>query len=93
MPGLSRRREEDMRAGRFESEARVSDFGKIQAGPSGLSRPIFKCSQCGKTFLERSRHCPRCDTRTMGEIRPIPEKYREQLRENEIRRIRRKHGA
>lgn len=93
MPGLSHRREEYLRAGRFESEARISDFKAMRTGPSGLSRRVFTCSSCGKMFLERSRHCPRCDSTTMGEVKSIPEEYREKLRDKEIRRLRRKHGA
>jgi rubrerythrin len=69
---MSRRNEEDVRADRLESEVRASDLEKLQSKvKNGDHFKLFKCSKCDHLFEERSITCPRCDTRTMGEIRRI----------------------
>lgn len=71
MPSYQRRKEEDIRAGRLESEIRASDMqrlNKVQA--KGEKVRIFMCSNCKRIFEEKSRTCPRCDTHTMGELKP-----------------------
>lgn len=92
MPGLARRREMDLRSQRFESEVRISDMQKMKASPTHLINRTYKCSRCHHLFEERSRYCPRCDTKSMGEIKAIPEQHRQRANENAVRRLRRKHG-
>ncbi len=85
MPSLSRRRNFDGRHERLESEVRVSEMqGKDFAG----SRK-FLCQQCGHVYQEKSRNCPRCDKRTMAEIRPIPDRDLDEARRNARRRAER----
>ncbi len=67
MPSLNRRREQDGRAGRFESEVRTVDI----QDPSFAAKRKFMCSGCRQMFEERSRVCPRCDKKTMGELKPL----------------------
>ena len=91
MPSLSRRREMDQRSSRFESEFTISQLSKLTASPTRIREKLFKCGKCNHLYAERSRHCPRCDKKTMGELRPIPERERMRLKENEIRRINKKN--
>lgn len=79
MPGLSRRREEDIRADRFESQIRKDDLKS--------NTRVFVCSKCRYPFEEKSRNCPRCDTKTMNEIKPIPPQYVEEARRKAIRKM------
>lgn len=66
MPNLSRRREEDGRAERFESEVRESEL----RNSSFAEKRKFMCSKCHRMFEEKSRTCPRCESgRTMGELK------------------------
>jgi len=72
VPSYSRRNEEDVRAGRLESEVRASDLQRMQATvKAGGKVKFYQCSNCHRLFEERSRTCPRCDTRTMGSLDPI----------------------
>lgn len=89
MPGLSRRRDTDSRNGRFESEMLANDMSD---GTALKAAHKYQCSQCGKAFMERSLNCPRCDKKTMGELKLIPEQYRMRAREGAIRRARAKIG-
>lgn len=89
MPNLSRRREADLRSDRFESEVRQSDM----QDPSFAAKRKFMCSGCGYMFEEKSRNCPRCDKRTMGELKPIPSQHLEEARRNSIKRALAGRGA
>lgn len=82
MPSLSRRREEDGRRERLESEVREEDM----KGKDFTKVRKFMCSGCGHLYLEKSRNCPRCDKRTMGEIKPIPSQYLDEAHRNALRR-------
>lgn len=82
MPSLSRRRDEDGRRERLESEVRSQD---MQAKDFAAKRK-FQCIRCGHMYEERSRYCPRCDTHTMGELRPIDSQHIEEARRNALRR-------
>lgn len=90
MPGLARRRELDLRSASFESEARISDVQRFKVGGDGrhIQDKLFKCDKCHHLFRERSRNCPRCDTKTMMHVRPFPEAEREKFRQRRIREIR-----
>ena len=98
MPGRARRREMDLRSTRFESEFRVSELQRLRSAPEGMkdshgtAKRVYTCSNCQHIFEERSRVCPRCDTRTMGEIRPIPERLREEALRKSVERLRAKHA-
>lgn len=87
MPSRERRREFDLRSGRFESEIRDAEMAK---GVLVNRTQLPKCSRCNRVFEEISKVCPRCETRTMGYIRPIPEKYLDEARRNSLRRLRAK---
>jgi rRNA maturation endonuclease Nob1 len=66
------KREEDVRADRFESEVRTSELLSLQKKiKQGERFKLYKCSNCDRLYEERSITCPRCGTRTMGEIRRI----------------------
>ena len=67
MPSRERRREVDGRSERFESEIRQSEM----MAPDFAAKRKFMCSRCHFMFEERSRNCPRCDSRTMGELKPL----------------------
>lgn len=82
MPSLGRRRETDFRADRLESEVRQTEL----LNPQFVNARKFQCSKCGRLFEEKSRICPRCETHTMGEIKPIPERYVEEARRGALRR-------
>lgn len=89
MPNLSRRREQDGRAGRFESEVRSTEA----QDPKFAGKKKFMCSRCRNMFEERSRTCPRCETRSMGELKQIPERHLDQARRGAIARARAGKGA
>ncbi len=89
MPSRSRRREDDGRADRLESEVR-----SVEAqDPRFAAARKFMCKGCGHLFEERSRTCPRCDKKTMGELKPIPEKYLSEARRGAFRRAKDGRGA
>ncbi len=88
MPSLSKRRERDFRAGRFESEIRVSELGQIPKNDKGLPT----CMKCHTPFQEASRHCPRCDTKTMAYAREIPDEWKDYARRRALERARRRIG-
>ena len=89
---MPRREESDIRAGRFESELRTSEFKKLKTSETGrIQARVFACSSCGKAFAERSRYCPRCDTKTMGELKPHRESEAERYRAQSIERLRAKY--
>ena len=68
MPSLSRRREIDGRADRFETEVRQTEM----LDKSFAEKRKFMCFICKRLFEEKSRTCPRCERgRTMGEIKPV----------------------
>jgi hypothetical protein len=67
MPSLSRRREDDGRADRLESEVRGTEL----MDPRFQKARKFMCSVCHHMYEEKSRTCPRCDRKTMCEIRPM----------------------
>lgn len=83
MPNLNKRREFDSRSERFESEIR--DQGDANAL---VGKGLYSCSKCRRPFEERSKYCPRCDSKTMGEIKPIPERHLEEARRNAIKKAR-----
>ena len=71
MPSYSRRREEDVRAGRLESEVRASDLQRMQATVNaGGKVRVYMCPHCRRLFEERSKTCPRCDKPGVGELVP-----------------------
>lgn len=82
MPSLSRRRERDARADRFESQIRTPEL----LDPKFAEKRKFMCSGCGYMFEERSKVCPRCDKKTMGELKPIPEQHLAEAQRNAVRR-------
>ncbi len=47
----------------------------------------FMCSNCKHMYEEKSRNCPRCDRKSMGELKQIPERHLEEARRNAIRRL------
>jgi len=55
--------ENDSRAGRFESNIRMSELRNIKK-----EQRIYICQRCHRPFSEKSRYCPVCDTRTMAEV-------------------------
>lgn len=83
MPSLSRRREVDHRAERLESEVRHSEA----QDKSFAEKRKFMCSSCKHMYEERSRNCPRCDKKTMGEIKQIPERHLDEAHRNAVRRL------
>ena len=88
MPSLSRRRDHDSRnTERFESEV----SGAQLKDPSFAAKRKFQCGKCGQLYEERSRFCPRCDSHTMGELKPLT--VSEQERKNSIMRARDGRGA
>ena len=71
MPSYQRRKEEDARASRFESEVRASDLERMKGRQAhGEHVKMYMCSKCHRLFEDRSIVCPRCETKTMGELRP-----------------------
>lgn len=91
MPGLARRREQDTRGPRLESEVTASVLRRMKPHPTRtVERQLYACSRCNTLYEERSRHCPRCDAKTMNEVRHIPEDQRARYRDNELRRLREK---
>lgn len=88
MPSLSRRRETDNRAERLESEVRSSEM----EAPGFQAKRKFMCSGCGHLYEEKSRNCPRCDKKTMGEIKQIRERDLDEAHRNAIRRLKERSG-
>lgn len=88
MPSRARRLEVDLRADRFESEVRQSHL----QDPAFAAKRKFQCGKCGRMFEEKSRTCPRCESRTMGELRRIPDHHLEEARRNSIRRAKEGRG-
>lgn len=84
---MASRDERDLRGDRFESEIRTSEQQALSKVNSRKGLPF--CERCRTAFEEISRTCPRCEKKTMGYLRMIPEDMREQARENAIRRARR----
>jgi len=89
MPSRARRREIDSRADRLESHIR---HGEIANGVLLNRGSLPQCGKCKRVFEEKSKHCPFCDSRTMGLIRPIPEKYKDEAYRRAVREAREKHG-
>ena len=86
---MAARKEWDLRADRFESEMKMSDVKKLKYNEAGsLMSKVFKCKTCNTLYEERSRHCPRCDTRTMGKLVPIKESERENYKRQSIDKTR-----
>lgn len=85
MPGLARRREVDLRSDRLESEVRDQELYKLRLG---ADKGLPYCSKCRRAFEEKSRYCPRCDTKTMGLVKMIPEQFREEARRKALARAR-----
>ncbi len=83
MPSLSRRRESDVRGERLESEVRDVDATRSDFAAARK----FMCSRCKHLYEEKSRNCPRCDSRTMGELKQIPEKNLDEAHRNAVRRL------
>lgn len=94
MPSLARRREQDLRAPRLESEVTASVMAGMKPHPTRtVEQRLYTCSRCHTLYEERSRHCPKCDTKTMGELRHVPESERARFRQKELQRLRSKHGG
>lgn len=92
MPSLYRRREEDLRAGRFESEI-TSVEQHVAVDKVNSRKGLLHCQRCGKSFEEYSRTCPRCDRKdAIGYIKPIPMDLREQAHRRAVERSRRRLG-
>lgn len=89
MPSLNRRREQDGRADRFESEVRQSEM----TSPEFKAKRKFMCSVCRNMYEERSRVCPRCDRKTMGELKQIPSRHLDEARRGAIARAKAGRGA
>lgn len=87
MPSLNRRREADLRGERLESEVRREDMDR----PAYAGARKFMCSRCKHLYEERSRSCPRCDSRTMGELKPMNPSDAE--RKKSLDRARAGHGV
>lgn len=87
MPGLGRRREDDLRSDRLESQVRMSEASASLSKPFGPGKRLFMCSSCRRPFEEKSRHCPRCDSKTMGEIKAIPPQHVEEARRKSLERL------
>ena len=79
MPSRARRREIDYRSDRFESEIRSTE--------ANVKGRKFQCQKCGRMFEEKSRNCPRCDSRSMGEIVAVPERHLEEFRRNAMKKL------
>lgn len=94
MPSRAARREEDGRAPRFESEVRQSEA----AAPDFAGKRKFYCNPvlggCGRMYEEKSRTCPRCERgRTMGELKPIPDRFEDEAQSGAMARARAGRGA
>jgi len=87
VPLERKRKETDIRAERFESEVRMSDLQRL----AKENRKRYMCSNCNKMFEERSVVCPRCEKKTMNEIRIVPEQFRDSYKEREIKRLQSKY--
>ncbi len=85
MPSRERRREFDLRSSRFESEIRDGELAK---GVLRNRDRLPYCNNCHRAFEEISKNCPRCEKKTMGYIKPIPERHVEEARRNALRRAR-----
>jgi rubrerythrin len=90
VPSRARRAEEDIRAGRFESTIGTADLKKLYSD-GRLKQKVYMCGQCHTPYEEKSRVCPRCDKRTMGEIVPMRESEIELNRKKSLERIRAKY--
>lgn len=90
MPSRGMRRDaEDSRAERLESHIRHNESAE-RAFVNRGSLP--QCGLCKRVFEEKSRYCPFCDKKTMGLIKPIPERFREEALRGAIRRARQRAG-
>jgi hypothetical protein len=89
MPSLARRRDFDSRGTRLESEITNAEVAR---GFMAEKQRLPFCSKCKTGYEEQSKVCPRCDTKTMGYLAPIPEKFREEARRGAIKRARAKAG-
>ena len=49
-------------------------MSNLQSGLTGNKR--YVCSNCYRMFEERSLWCPRCETKTMCELRPYKSQER-----------------
>lgn len=83
MPSLQRRREVDIRGDRFESEIRDNEFAQEQLR---ARKSLPYCPNCQRAFEEKSRYCPRCDKKTMGLLKPIPDQFKEEARRKALER-------
>lgn len=90
MPSRDRRREFDSRAPRFESEIRTGDFQSL-CRDGRIVKKIYMCSNCHRSFEERSRNCPRCDRKSMGEIRHLNADDAAQAKRKSLERLRSKY--
>lgn len=90
MPSRSRRRDaEDSRAERLESHIRSGEI----ANGALLNRGFLpQCAKCKRVFEERSKHCPFCDAKTMGRIKPIPEAFLDEAQSRAMREARARLG-
>ena len=80
----------DGRGERFESEVRMTEF----QNPKSIMRErgrLYVCGRCGHAYEEKSRHCPRCDRKSMGFLAPIPEKHIEEARRKAVERLKDKY--
>lgn len=84
MPSRARRREIDGRSDRFESEIRDAEASK---NVLNNRKELPQCGKCKRVFEEKSKYCPRCETKTMGLIVPVPERHIEEFQRNALRRL------
>lgn len=90
MPSLSRRRDaEDSRADRLESHIRSNDVAR---GVLTSTNKLPQCGKCKRLFEEQSKFCPFCDTKTMGYIAPIPDRYKDEALRGSMRRAKARVG-
>lgn len=90
MPSLSRRRDAvDSRSDRLESHIRFGEMAKDTLINRG---ELPQCANCKRVFEEKSKHCPFCDRKTMGLIKPIPEKHLDEARRKALREARERIG-
>lgn len=87
MSSSRQKKEWDIRDGRFESAVSQEQL----SSPYFAAQRKFMCSKCHRMWEQKSRHCPKCDTRTMGELRPLNPTAGE--RERSIARARAGRGA
>lgn len=92
MPSLQRRREEDIRGQRFESEIRNVEMPEAMK-KIHERKGLLYCTRTGKTFEEHSQVCPRCDKKDcLRRIKSVPGEFLDQFRNRAIRKTMERNG-